>query len=789
MVVRGENESEESTSYATIDAIAVYLASEETELDALAENATSAEARAQQDGSLVGGDGTPPANHQSQRSRSPSLPTHVSWLHPTSVLSVLVVLLSMGAFGLHFALQATSWLDTLASEQCDPKFQYGTCQTRRAWMGVTPEVEAVVWVLCVGGILICSAILAKITCLWRRSLLKELRETGLVRTASRKMSTTRAGEKVAEAARAFEGGLGFERSESEERRANHVRCCFRCGQCVSTVAAVIGWAEYLSGAHSPQFFRLQFVSEVVESFFQAVAVVEYSRTGISAELLAVYVGVLFVNSATPLFLAVLQRRQKSHENLGRRLAWLLLLDACCDLFYSTFALLNLLGALLTLRSENNKPIKCTGSATGICGTMNFDVLHSAGRDVFLGGAGFWVVLIKAFSTLFPLVSAPLRAYNAFTVRVFLAQTDAPQRRNKSKEQKRRQQRTPSPMSAAQSAAVSATPPPAAEISRPAEGKDGERDLAGGGQDSRQNAPASVDTTRRPSLHLGPLHLKGRQDEHREMYYLPIPMPAVALHVSLALLFCLGSWVLLIVASVANPSSSCERSSFGCAAPAAPVFDLLTNPTTVPCACTTLVYPMGQGSRTDWEDDREWLGNLSASRAVQYTTVAITAFSFGDSFGKGGDDYHSSVNSFLEILAKQATQIRTLSVYSHQNVYSDQTGQTGFPDLDFHNICKLTTLEQLKISGKGLNMDRGLPSCIGEMTNLVTLSLFNFNFTSLPTSLGKLTQLRDFMITQNPGTERMISAGLPPNIGDLTSLQRLVRQRSSGGKTNLPCRVV
>ena len=206
-----------------------------------------AETQGQED-SLVGDDDKPPAHahhHHHSSPRSPSLPTRVSWFHPTSVLSVLVVLLSMGAFGLHFALQATSWLDVLASEKCDPKFTWGTCTTRRAWMGVTPEVEAVVWVLCVGGIICCSAILAQITCLWRRGLLQELKQTGLVRSASRKISTTRAGKNVAEAVRAFEGGLGF---ASRAARRGH-RCCFRCGQCVSTGAAFLGWAEYFSGAH------------------------------------------------------------------------------------------------------------------------------------------------------------------------------------------------------------------------------------------------------------------------------------------------------------------------------------------------------------------------------------------------------------------------------------------------------------------------------------------------------------------------------------------------------------
>ena len=530
---------------------------------------------------------------------------------------------------------------------------------------------------------------------------------------------------------------------------------------------------------SPQFFRLQFVSEVVESFFQAIAVVEYSYTGVSAELLAVYVGVLFVNSATPMFLAFLQRRQKNHIYLGKRLAWLLLLDACCDLFYSTFALLNLLGALFTLRSENNKLIKCEGRGTAMCDAKNFDALHSAGRDVFLGGASFTAIVVKAFSTLFPLVSAPLRAYNAFTVRVYLAQTNAP-RRNKSKEQKHRQQRSLSSSPAAQADAVPATPPPAADsVStspklRPVKGKDGRKDLAGG-RDARHPG----------SIQIGRL-LRQRQSEHREMYYLPIPVSAVALHVSLALLFCLGSWVLLIVASVTNP---CGLPSIGCAAPAAPVFDLLTNPTTVPCACTTVVYPLKQGSHTNLTDDREWLGKFSASRAVEYTTVAISAFAAGKNLG----DYQSSVNSFLKTLANQATQIRTLIVESNQLGWAGQVATVFAPSvqtlhrsdnpfsLDFHHICKLTTLEQLKISGDGLqlprNLEGSLPSCIGDLTNLVTLHIWAFNITSLPASLGKLTRLTDFMVMNNNGNERLISTGLPSTIGHLTSLQRLVRKRA------------
>ena len=40
--------------------------------------------------------------------------------------------------------------------------------------------------------------------------------------------------------------------------------------------------------------------------------------------------------------------------------------------------------------------------------MHFDVLHSAGRDVFLGGGSFGVVLIKAFSVRVPLLAVVQR---------------------------------------------------------------------------------------------------------------------------------------------------------------------------------------------------------------------------------------------------------------------------------------------------------------------------------------------------------------------------------------------
>jgi hypothetical protein len=196
-----------------------------------------------------------------------SLPTRVSWWHPTSVLSVLLVLLSMGAFALHFALQATNWLDTLASATCDAKFTFGTCMTRRSWMGVTPAVETMVWILCIGGIIWCSWILARVTCLWRRALRKELEETGLVASQSKTRKLLQRASKSfhvdISALHAFEGGLGRVASRDLVDNRGH-RGCYRCGQGVSICAAVFGWADYFAGVHSPQYFRLQFVSEVME---------------------------------------------------------------------------------------------------------------------------------------------------------------------------------------------------------------------------------------------------------------------------------------------------------------------------------------------------------------------------------------------------------------------------------------------------------------------------------------------------------------------------------------------
>ena len=344
------------------------------------------------------------------------------------------------------------------------------------------------------------------------------------------------------------------------------------------------------------------------------------------------------------------------------------------------------------------------------------------------------------STLFPLVSAPLRAYDAFLARVFLAQTDAP---------------SSPPSTSAPSIAPAV---PTAKTSTRAR--------------TRRLSKAT-----KPATRVGNV-FRRRLPEHRKEYYLPVPMAAVAVHVSLALLFCLGSWALLIAASVASPCISSYPSST-CISPASPVFDLLTDPSSVPCACQTVVYPLRSGDFTDWEDDQHFLGNLSASRAVRYTTVAMASFAPRNTLA----EYQSSVNSYLEILGEQAAQLRTLTVegqarvaqLSQQGSFAGQMAWHGnrwdasLPSgPDFRHICKLTMLEQLKVYGFGLNMRGELPPCIGDLTNLKTLHFTYSNFTRYPASLSKLTQLRDFMVTTSD-----LRAGLPSNIGDLTSLQRLV----------------
>jgi hypothetical protein len=80
-----------------------------------------------------------------------------------------------------------------------------------------------------------------------------------------------------------------------------------------------------------------------------------------------------------------------------------------------------------------------------------------------------------------------------------------------------------------------------------------------------------------------------------------------------------------------------------------------------------------------------------------------------------------------------------------------------------SIGMLTNLKTLNLAGNRLT---SLPESIGRLTNLEILSLGDNNLTRLPQSIGNLTKLEKINLCYNNLTQ------LPESIGNLTKLKKL-----------------
>jgi internalin A len=87
------------------------------------------------------------------------------------------------------------------------------------------------------------------------------------------------------------------------------------------------------------------------------------------------------------------------------------------------------------------------------------------------------------------------------------------------------------------------------------------------------------------------------------------------------------------------------------------------------------------------------------------------------------------------------------------------GLTSLPE----SLGKLTQLTILDVSDNELTV---LPECLGQLTQLQSLDVMSNQLTELPESLGQLTQLQSLDVMDNQLTE------LPESLGQLTQLQRL-----------------
>ncbi len=104
-----------------------------------------------------------------------------------------------------------------------------------------------------------------------------------------------------------------------------------------------------------------------------------------------------------------------------------------------------------------------------------------------------------------------------------------------------------------------------------------------------------------------------------------------------------------------------------------------------------------------------------------------------------------------IITKTYTKIHTLNLVNNQ--------LTSLPN----SIGNLTQLQKLRLTFNHLT---SLPDSIGNLTQLKTLSLGRNRLTSLPNSIGNLTQLQELYLRRN------ILTSLPNSIGNLTQLQEL-----------------
>ena len=289
---------------------------------------------------------------------------------PTSYLLLGAVIITSSFY---FAAQGTPLLDLMINEP----------QARR-WVGVTLTVEILADVICASATLRALLIVRQLTCRWRRTVRRYI-------------------------------------ARDEVRLVTRNR---------RTCSTVFYGVRYFMKPRSSVFFRVAFLFEVNEFFWQALAVDQMARAGVTKGALLSYTGLIFANGFSPLALVWLVPRVNKaagcphgQREVTKFISRLLLFDAACDCFYALFPLAHLIGRYLIFFADIDVTSP-SAKAMETFGLYSRDppedmaafMLITEGEAAFMGGNSAYEVAVKLIARMLPMFLAPLRIRLAFVNR-------------------------------------------------------------------------------------------------------------------------------------------------------------------------------------------------------------------------------------------------------------------------------------------------------------------------------------------------------------------------------------
>ena len=306
-----------------------------------------------------------------------------TWCSGNIVVGTTLLFFLSAATALYFVAQTTSMLQDLMGLAEDP----------RSWMGITDNVALCCWIFLVPAMLLCVYTFVQITCCWRRTVFELLNE---------------------------------DRADVAMEKNSLCLTCFHCFM-------------YFVGPHSPYFFWLNYGAQLGEFIFQALAVEQMSRDGLSDISLAVYTCAIFVSGFGPLILAWITHHlaqdpegdeEQLRSRIGQLIARAIMLDAACDVFYVAFPIGHLLTRFVIIDGGGVQ-----GPAFNLLDGSGVEGRHQGGlvpymllanaKSTFFGADSYWDVLVKAISRIGPIYLAPFRIRRAFVTRQSWQAPDVP----------------------------------------------------------------------------------------------------------------------------------------------------------------------------------------------------------------------------------------------------------------------------------------------------------------------------------------------------------------------------
>ena len=280
----------------------------------------------------------------------------------------------------HFTFHCTPLLDVMGDES-----------GAREWCGVSPTVQIFSWLLLLPALLNVVVAFGRMSCFSRRTIRRA-------------------------------------RANVRREPAGHV------GNAKTICSALSRWQRIIRGPSSSHYIQMMFVFELKETVVQALAVDQMSRTGIQRVPLTLITAVILLNGLSSFFAmtwvvnrinrndSVLRKRQEASKWLSR----LLLFDATCDLFYTSFGLAHLVisysrvfGLIHSEEAEKMRSYAQTAQGKGAevdFGDMKAFAIVSEAQSTLFGGTDAGEIVIKLLSRVLPLLQAPLRVMTAFRIR-------------------------------------------------------------------------------------------------------------------------------------------------------------------------------------------------------------------------------------------------------------------------------------------------------------------------------------------------------------------------------------